>query len=348
MKTQITVVLGLAFLLGNASCIKDFHKPTTVTVSTFAGQSIGGSSDGVGTSASFNSPVGIATDVAGNIYVTDNWTGLIRKISPAAVVTTLAGNDKVDMDGRGPVFWYPSGIAVDASGTIYVADSHNNRICKVSPEGVVTTFAGSGTQGTADGPGATATFYNPGGLALDASGNVYVVHSNLVRKISPEGVVTTLAGSGAAGSADGKGTAASFNGASDVIVDAIGNLYVADSHNNLIRKINRGGVVSTLAGSGAKGEADGKGAAASFDTPFGLGIDAAGNIYVADRLNNKIRKVTPQGVVTTVAGTGEFGSDNGPGATATFKTPTDVAADNFGNLYVTDGNTMIRKIVISR
>jgi serine/threonine-protein kinase len=348
MKTQATFILGIVFLLGSASCIKDFHKPTTVTVSTFAGKSTVGSSDGVGTSASFAGPNGIATDVAGNVYVTDLDYGLIRKISPAAVVTTLAGNDKVDMDGRGSVFWYPAGIAVNASGTVYVADSYYNRIRKVSPEGVVTTFAGTGVPGTADGPGATATFYHPGGLALDASGNIYVAQSNLIRKISPEGIVTTIAGSNEAGAADGKGTAASFSGGSDVAVDAIGNVYVADSHNNQILKINRGGVVRTLAGSGARGAADGRGAAASFDNPFGLGIDAAGNIYVTDRHNNKIRKVTPQGEVTTLAGTGEFGSVNGPGATATFANPTDVTADNFGNLYVTDGNTMIRKIVISR
>lgn len=350
MKTQTTFILGLAFLLGSTSCIKDFHKPTTVTVSTFAGKSTVGSSDGVGTSASFNSPRGIATDVAGNIYVTDSWTGLIRKISPTAVVTTLAGNDKIDMDGRGPVFWNPAGIAVDASGYIYVADSHNNRIRKVSPEGVVTTLAGMGVQGYADGPGATAKFYNPEGVALDASGNVYVadLHNNLIREISPEGVVTTLAGSGAIGADDGKGTKASFNSPYDVAVDAIGNVYVADTQNNMIRKINRGGVVSTLAGSGAQGAADGRGDAASFYRPFGLGLDAYGNIYVADSNNNKIRKVTPQGVVTTLAGSGEFGSDNGPGAKASFAGPADVAADLSGNLYVTDGHTMIRKIVISR
>ncbi len=350
MKNQATFILGIAFLFGSASCIKDFHKPTTVTVSTFAGGRYVGTSDGVGTSASFYSPRGVATDAAGNVYVTDNWTGLIRKISPTAVVTTLAGNDKIDMDGRGTTFWYPAGIAVDASGYLYVADSHNNRIRKVSPEGAVTTFAGTGVRGYADGPGAVAEFYNPEGVALDASGNLYVadLHNNRIRKISPEGVVSTVAGSGASGADDGKGANASFNSPYDVAVDAIGNVYVADTHNNLIRKINRGGVVSTLAGSGAQGAADGRGNAASFYRPVGLGIDASGNIYVADGNNYKIRKVTAQGVVTTLAGSGEFGSDNGPGATATFAGPSDVAADISGNLYVADGNTLIRKIVISK
>lgn len=343
MKTQITFILGLAFLLGNTSCIKDFkdfHKPTTVTVSTFAGSGLVGSLDGVGTLASFYTPTAVTVDFAGNLYVTDEWTGLIRKISPKAVVTTLVGNDKVDMDGRGNLFWYPAGIALDASGTVYVADSHNNRIRKVSREGLVTTFAGTGVQGFADGPGATAKFYNPRGVALDAAGNLYVADltNNLIRKINPEGVVTTFAGSGATGAADGKGTTASFNSPYDVAVDIIGNVYVADTHNNLIRKINRGGVVSTLAGSGAKGAADGKGSVASFDTPIGLGLDASGNIYVADRNNNKIRKVTPQGVVTTLAGSGEFGSANGPGVSASFTMPTDVAADIFGRIYVLNGN----------
>ncbi|QEM04795.1 hypothetical protein DIU31_015205 [Mucilaginibacter rubeus] len=348
MKTQVVSILGFISLVSSTSCIKDFHKPTTVTVSTFAGRATVGSSDGIGASASFYSPTGIVADAAGNLYVTDEWTGLIRKISPQAEVTTLVGNSHIDMDGRGPIFWYPTGIAVDGSDNLFIADSHNNRIRKVSREGTVITLAGIGSQGLADGPGATAKFYNPRGVALDASGNVYVAdtHNNLIRKISRDSIVTTLAGNGMSGSADGKGTAASFNSPYDIAVDVTGNIYVADTQNNLIRKINRGGVVSTLAGNGTQGSADGKGADASFNRPSGLGLDASGDIYVADTRNNKIRKVTPQGVVTTIAGSGGFGADNGPGATATFGGPADVAVDISGNIYVTDGNTRIRKIVI--
>lgn len=165
-----------------------------------------------------------------------------------------------------------------------------------------------------------------------------------IRKITPDGVVTTFAGSGAMGAADGKGTMASFNLPIDVATDAKGNIYVADQGNK-IRKITPDGVVSTLAGSGAQGDADGKGAAASFYDPTGIGLDASGNIYVADYGNNKIRKVTQQGVVTTLAGTGVFGSDNGSGASATFKGPHDVAVDSYGRIFVVEA-TDIRLIEI--
>lgn len=348
MKTQSTFILGVALLLSSTSCMKDFHKPTTVTVSTFAGGATVGTTDGTGTSARFYSPEGITADAAGNLYVTDDWTGNIRKISPKAEVTTIVNNGPINMDGKGVFFWYPAGIAIDDSGTLYIADSQYSRIRKVSPAVEVTTFAGSGVQGFADGPAATAKFYKPRGVALDASGNLYIAdtENNRIRKISPDGTVTTFAGSGAGGSADGKAAEATFNSPHDVAVDAIGNVFVADTQNNLIRKINRGGIVSTLAGSGAQGAADGRGAAASFNHPTGLGLDVFGNIYVADRSNYKIRKVTQQGLVTTIAGSGEFGSNDGPGNTATFAGPRDVAVDIIGNIYVTDDNTLIRKIVI--
>jgi serine/threonine-protein kinase len=351
MKNQTTFFLGLAFLLGSTSCIKEHVKPVlTVTVSTFAGSGYGGSLDGIGASASFDKPAGIAGDFAGNLYVSDFWTGLIRKISPTAVVTTLASNgDHVNEEGKGTNFWNPSGMAVDALGNVYVADSHNSRIRKITQQGLITTFAGGDGQGAVDGPGAAAKFNHPGGVALDAAGSLYVADggNNLIRKISPDGVVTTFAGSGTAGAADGKGTAASFNNPADVALDAFGNVYVTDGNNNKIRKITPKGVVSMLAGSGAKGDSDGKGTAASFNSPNGMDLDASGNIYVADRRNNKIRKVTPQGVVTTLAGSGEFGRENGPGASASFNFPSDVVVDSFGDIYVADyGNLMIRKIVI--
>jgi serine/threonine-protein kinase len=349
MKNQTTFFLGLAFLLGSTSCIKEHVKPVlTVTVSTFAGGGAGTSSDGVGTSASFHFPTSIAIDLAGNSYVADWGNGKIRKISPKGVVTTFAGsgaNGSADGQGTLASFSGLSGIAVDVSGNVYVGDGP--RIRKVSPTGLVTTLAGSGKYGSQNGPGATASFFILEGIAVDAAGNVYVADSgnDMIRKISPAGVVTTLAGSLFSGSADGKGSAASFYHPQDVAVDAAGNVYVADTGNNMIRKINREGVVKTLAGSGTIGDSDGKGSAASFNNPTGMGLDAFGNIYVADRRNNKIRKMTPQGEVTTLAGSGENGSQDGPGATASFEGPTDVAVDNFGIIYVVD-NSLIRKIVV--
>ncbi|MBT5875864.1 MAG: T9SS type A sorting domain-containing protein, partial [Candidatus Latescibacteria bacterium] len=187
----------------------------------------------------------------------------------------------------------PAGVAVDGDGNVFVADRTNDRIRKITPAGIVSTFAGSGTFGSLDGPATTAQFSLPAGVAVDADGNVYVADnlSNRIRKITPGGVVSTLAGSGTFGSADGVGTAAEFGSPAGVAVDIVGNVYVADVNNNTIRKITPGGVVSTLAGSGSIGAADGVGQAAQFYNPAGVAVDATGNIYVSDSSNNAIRKV---------------------------------------------------------
>ncbi len=320
-------------------------------VSTFAGNSRG-YVDGTGTGASFFNPIGVATDLAGNIYVVDNGNNRIRKITPAGVVTTFAGSGIAGFaDGTGTAasFNNPWGIATDAAGNVYVADQGNNRIRKITPGGVVTTLAGS-TYGYADGTGTAAKFSFPVGVATDASGNVYVADelSHRIRKITPSGVVTTLAGSGTAGFADGTGAAASFNNPYGVATDATGNVYVADDSNNRIRKITPSGVVTTLAGSGTPGFADGTGTAASFNDPVGVSLDAAGNVYVADYTNNRIRKITPTGVVTTLAGNNSGEPYDGIGTGASFSNPYSVAADASGNLYVSDfNNNRIRKILIT-
>lgn len=347
-------ILGVALLLGGTSCTKDFHRPATLTVSTFAGSGQAGWVDGIGTSASFYNPASVAIDAAGNLYVADHEYSVIRKVTPKAVVTTLAGSGSrgfADGQGMAASFFFPFGLAVDASGFIYVADYYNNRIRKISPAGLVTTLAGSGEQGAADGKGIEASFNGPRDVALDASGNVYVSdgENNLIRKISQDGVVTTFAGSGMPGAANGKGSAASFYNPDGLAVDKAGNIYVADGLNCMIRKINPDGVVTTLAGNTTSGAADGKGLAASFYDPTGIALDAYGNLYVADYGNNKIRKVTPQGDVTTVAGNGVYGFANGSAASASFRMPYDVAIDNLGNIYVADfHNQMIRKIQMSR
>ena len=216
---------------------------------------------------------------------------------------------------------------------------------EITPE--VTTFAGSGSAGSADGTGTAASFYKPSGVAVDGSGNVYVAeyYNHLIRKITSAGVVTTLAGSGSAGSANGTGTAASFYRPYGVAVDGNGNVYVADYYNHLIRKITSAGVVTTLAGSGSQGSADGTGTAASFYNPSGVAVDGSGNVYVADRSNHLIRKITSADVVTTLAGSGSQGSANGTGTAASFTLPYGVAVDASGNVYVADsGNNLIRKI----
>jgi hypothetical protein len=328
-------------------------------VTTFAGSGSRGSTDGTGTAASFNYPRAVAVDGSGNVYVADNKGHLIRKITSAGVVTTFAGSgnslieyNRGSTDGTGAAasFNFPSGVAVDGSGNVYVADSYNDKIRKITPAAVVTTFAGSGSEGSADGTGTAATFTGPSDVAVDGSGNVYVADAgnDLIRKITSAGVVTTLAGSGSAGSADGTGTAASFDGPSGVAVDGSGNVYVADAGNNLIRKITSAGVVTTLAGRTSRGSTDGTGTAASFWSPRGVAVDGSGNVYVGDYTNSLIRKITSAGVVTTLAGSVlTVGSADGTGKAALFNYPSGVALDGSGNLYVADSyNHEIRKVTI--
>jgi len=322
-------------------------------VSTLAGVGYPGNTNGVDSVALFNGPYGTAVDTAGNVYVTDTYNNLIRKISPAGFVTTLAGSGaagSANGTGAAASFNHPVGIATDIAGNVYVADQANNLIRKISPLGVVTTLAGNGLAGSANGTGVAASFSAPFGLALDASGNVFVSDhdNNLIREITPAGIVTTVAGSGTYGAVNGASLTSTFNGPTGIAVDGSNNVYVADQNNNLIRKIS-GGSVSTLAGSGAYGNADGTGAAASFGYPAGLTVDAAGNVFLADGWsNNVIRKITPAGVVTTVAGSGTAASTNGIGTAAAFRYPYGISADAAGNLYVAEtGGYRIRKISTS-
>jgi DNA-binding beta-propeller fold protein YncE len=313
-------------------------------VSTFAGGE-GGFADGIGGDAKFYRPHGVAIDAAGNLYVADLRNNRIRKITPAGEVSTLAGGEEGFADGVGSdaMFHEPRGIAIDAAGNLYVADTWNHRIRKITPAGEVSTFAG-GEKGFADGIGGDAKFRRPLGIEVDAAGNLYVADTlnHRIRKITPTGDASTLAG-GEEGFADGIGSDAKFNSPIGIASDAAGNLYVADSVNNRIRKITSAGEVSTLAGS-ENGFADGIGGTAKFDAPVGIAVDVAGNLYVADLGNHCIRKITPAGEVSTLAGS-EMGFADGVGSDAMFLLPSGIASDAAGNLYVADTvNNRIRKI----
>ena len=306
--------------------------------------------DGTGAAASFDEPFGVAVDGAGNVYVADSRNHAIRKVTPSGTVTTLAGKGGVhgsaDGTGTAATFYFPESVAVDSGGTVYVADRSNHKIRKVTPGGVVTTYAGSGSAGNLDGTGAAAQFSQPYGVAVDGAGNVYVADTSnhRIRKIAPGAVVTTLAGS-AQGSADGAGAAAQFWAPSAVAVDGAGNVYVADTSNHKIRKVTPGGVVTTLAGTGSPGAANGAGSAASFNYPCGIAVEATGSLLVADRASSLIRRVTQGGVVTTAAGALDLGSADGTGTAASFFYPRGVACDASGGAFVADtSNHRIRKL----
>lgn len=286
-------------------------------VTTIAGNGNQGSINGPGNLASFNGPTSVTVDAQGNVYVADDNNNQIRKISATdGTVSTLAGSDSTGLKNgldTGAYFFSPSGVAADAQGNVYVADAGNNVIRMVTPAGQTTTIAGNGNPGAVNGPALTAaTFNNPAGLAVDASGNIYVADmlNNLIRKIS-NGTVSTLAGHDTTATINGPDTLAAFYFPNSVAVDKSGNVYVTEYVTDLIRKIAPDGTVSTFAGNGLSGQADSIGTAASFNGPSGVAVDAAGNLYIADTYNNVIRKITPAGLVSTIAGSGLTGSHNG-------------------------------------
>jgi sugar lactone lactonase YvrE len=330
-----------------------------VGVTTLAGwPGSSGREDGTGRAARFAFPGGIKVVPNGNLYVSDAENDTVREVTPGGVVTTIAGVAGTTGSADGPAstatFNGVGGVAPDAFGNIYVADSGNYTIRKIASSGgslTVSTLAGvAGTQGEVNGTGTQAQFYDPENIAVDSLGNVYVADGkgNTVRMVTPAGVVTTLAGSGRAGFADGTGLSAQFNDPTGIAVDVFGNVYVADNLNNAVRKVTQAGVVTTIAGqTTAAGSTDGVGSAATFNGPAGLGVDSFGNLYVADSNTNLVRKVDPTGSVTTVAGSpGVAENVDGVGSTARFDLPSDVAIDSTGIVYVADAlNSTVRRLI---
>ena len=330
---------------------------TAAVVSTFAGTAgLGGTTDGVGTNARFASISLLALDPSGNLFVTDNSASVIRKITPAAVVSTFAGANGVTgtTNGVGTAarFNFPCALAADATGNLFLADSVNCEIRKLTPDGTVTTFAGAaGLGGGADGTGTTARFNRPYGLTIDPSGNLYVTDSanHNIRKITSTGLTTTVAGSsGSYGSIDGNSTNARFYFPQGAAFDSARNLYVTDAYNATVRKVAADGNVTTVAGAaGVINHVDGTAAASRFGYPYGIACDGDGNVLVSDSAFNAIRHISPSGAVRTLAGVPSTttGSSDGLGTTARFNQPRGIAIDRDNNVYVADaGNHTIRKV----
>eukprot|EP00976_Prorocentrum_cordatum_P105932 1194356-Prorocentrum_minimum.AAC.3 len=329
--------------------------PGNSIVSTLAGTGEEGyRADGDDTDIKFNQPGGVAVDRAGNVIVADCENHRIREISPQGLVSTIAGTgEQGHRDGASTARARsdgPCGVAVDRDGNIIVADSNNHCIRKISPQGLVSTLAGTGVEGHQDGEGTAAQFNNPCDVArVDGGGNVIVAdyYNHRIRKVSPQGLVFTLAGTGVEGHQDGEGTAAQFCWPCGVAVDGAGNVIVADEAYSLIRKISPQGLVSTLAGTGEEGHRDGDSAAAQFCGPCGVVVDGAGNVIVGDCNNNRIRKISPQGVVSTLAGNGKEGYREGYSAAAQFNCPSGVTLDGEGNILVADVENHCIRVVVS-
>ena len=321
--------------------------PIQYSVTTIAG-SFPGFNNAIGELATFASPFGVVLTSTSNIVVTDTDNHRIRLITPDSNVTTLAGGDQGFADGTGNSanFRRVRGIAVISNSNFVVADTFNNRIRLVTPQGVVTTIAGS-NQGFSNDTGTAARFDTPYGVAVFPNSNIVVAdrNNNRIRLVTPQGVVTTIAGNGIPDFVNDIGTTARFHLPSGVAVLSNGNIVVADTNNHRIRLITPNSNVTTLAGSN-QGFSNGTGTAARFNEPRGIAVLSNGNIIVADSGNHSIRLVTPEGVVTTIAGS-NGGFANGIGIAASFSNPQGVTVYPNGNIVVADsGNNRIRQISI--
>jgi sugar lactone lactonase YvrE len=339
-----------------------FGQTVNYTVQTLAGNGTAGYSgdNGPATSAEVSDPFGVAADSAGNVYIADYGNNRIRKVSSNGTIATVAGNGTQGYSGDNGAatsaeLHLPIGVAVDSAGNLYIADTYNQRVRKVS-NGTITTVAGNGTAGYSgdNGPATSAELDYPWAVAVDSAGNLYIADygNNRIRKVSSNGTITTVAGDGTAGykGDNGPATSAELYEPYGVAVDSSGNLYVADYGNNRIREVS-GGEITTVAGNGTAGYGGDNGAAtgAELHSPRGVAMDSAGNLYIADGGNQRIREVS-SGVIVTVAGSGTpgYSGDNGPATSAELYDPTGVATGSGGDVYIADlANSRIRVLIPS-
>jgi sugar lactone lactonase YvrE len=349
--------------------------PGIINTVAGGGSGCGGQTDSVGdgcpaSSASLLNPTGTALDSAGNLYIADIDNQRVRKVDTSGNITTVAGTGTMGYNGdnipaTSAQLSDPEAVAVDGAGNLYIADRFNYRVRKVDASGNITTVAGTGTAGyNGDNiPATTAQLTQPSGVAVDGVGNLYIADfaGQRIRKVDTSGNITTLAGNGTAGYIDNvAATSGELSNPSSVALDSAGNLYIADSYNCLIREVTAAtGTITTVAGTttgagtsancGSSGDG-GAATGAELSSPYGVAVDSAGDIYIADFDNQRIRKVNGAGTINTVAGTGTAGSggDGGPATSAGFFAPDAVTVDPAGNLYIADeGNDRIRKVNVT-
>ena len=328
-------------------------------IDTFAG-SRDVRDNGPATAARLNRPRGVAVDGAGNLYIADRYNHRIRKVDSTGVITTIAGTGEFGAGGDGgpatqAQLAFPTNVAVDGAGNLYIADASNHRIRRVDPSGSITTIAGTGERGFAGdgGPATQAQLAFPTDVAVDGAGNLYIADAgnHRIRRVDPSGSITTIAGTGERGFAGdgGPATQARLYDPSGVAVDRAGNLYIADSGNHRIRRVSQSGTITTIAGTGERGFGGDGGPAveAQLYYPRGVAVGQMGDLYIADISNHRIRRVGRSGTITTFAGTRArgFSGDGGPATQARLYHPSGVAVGQLGDLYIADiSNHRIRKV----
>jgi sugar lactone lactonase YvrE len=362
--TLLTFVAAIAAAFFNPdSCAAAEETPKPGTLITVAGSGpIGLSPDGTpALKAVFHEPFGLALDAAGNLFISETLNHRVRKVATDGMLTTVAGNGPVgegngDFGGDGgpakeAVLYNPMFVALDGTGNLYFVDRWNHRIRKVSADGIITTVAGTGSEGFSGdgGPATEAKLAAPHGLALDAEGNLIIADTvnHRVRRVDKNGIITTIAGTGRAGYTPegGQATAARLNSPDGLAVDLQGNLYIADLFNHRVRKVSPDGVITLVAGTGKAGFSGDGGPAkeAELNSPSGVAVDTAGNVFVTDWTNHRIRKISPEGIITTVAGSDKktFSGEGGPATEAGLRGPSGVIIDGEGNLYFADSTAYV-------